>query len=213
MGERPFHVRLLIHWDANIPLISKFLQSHQPVLLVDDDSKRLLYQVQYGCNRYWPGPDAGHEVDADPHVGHDVLFLNSYPAGLNYYYFLSTLFTIGFTLLFKQLLNEVACPAGGKQTETENSPVSWRDWPKPRRCRRSRPVKELRRRQSVITADKRILTFSIISTTENSPEELFRSGCFPLWNSPSGSQNNISPKSQRVVELIFDSCFMVKVEK
>ena len=33
-------------------------------------------------------------------------FLNSYPAGLNYYYFLSTLFTIAFTFLFKQLLNE-----------------------------------------------------------------------------------------------------------
>ena len=32
--------------------------------------------------------------------------LNSYPAGLNYYYFLSTLLTIIFTFGFKQLLNE-----------------------------------------------------------------------------------------------------------
>jgi len=33
-------------------------------------------------------------------------FLNSYPAGLNYYYFLSTLYTIVITLLMKQFINE-----------------------------------------------------------------------------------------------------------
>lgn len=32
--------------------------------------------------------------------------LNSYPAGLNYYYFLSTLITILLTIAFKQFLNE-----------------------------------------------------------------------------------------------------------
>ena len=33
-------------------------------------------------------------------------FLNSYPAGLNYYYFLSTLITILLTLMFKRFLDE-----------------------------------------------------------------------------------------------------------
>ena len=33
-------------------------------------------------------------------------FLNSYPAGLNYYYFLSTLITIGLTLIMKQVIDE-----------------------------------------------------------------------------------------------------------
>jgi len=33
-------------------------------------------------------------------------FLNSYPSGLNYYYFLSTLFTIVHTFLMKQFINE-----------------------------------------------------------------------------------------------------------
>ncbi|HBK32874.1 MAG TPA: hypothetical protein DDZ78_14825, partial [Porphyromonadaceae bacterium] len=33
-------------------------------------------------------------------------FLNSYPSGLNYYYFLSTLMTIVITLSFRQFINE-----------------------------------------------------------------------------------------------------------
>lgn len=33
-------------------------------------------------------------------------FLNNYPSGLNYYYFLSTLFTIVHTYLMKQFINE-----------------------------------------------------------------------------------------------------------
>jgi len=37
-----------------------------------------------------------------------MVFLNSYPAGLNYYYFVSTLITILQTLLFRYFLNEEA---------------------------------------------------------------------------------------------------------
>lgn len=97
----------LIHWDANIPLISKFLGNHISLFCLLMTIVNVFY-TKYNMAATDTGQAQMPGMKSMPILMSVMMFffLNSYPAGLNYYYFLSTLFTIGFTLLFKQLLNE-----------------------------------------------------------------------------------------------------------
>lgn len=97
----------VIRWNAEIPFISRFLGNHISLFCL------LMTVVNVFYTKYnMAATDTGQAQMAGMKYMPIMMsvmmffFLNSYPAGLNYYYFLSTLFTIGFTFLFKQLLDE-----------------------------------------------------------------------------------------------------------
>ena len=97
----------LISWDFEIPLIGKFLGNHLSLFCL------LMTVVNVFYTKYnMAATDTGQAQMAGmkymPYFMSIMMFfvLNSYPAGLNYYYFLSTLITILLTIAFKQFLNE-----------------------------------------------------------------------------------------------------------
>lgn len=97
----------LISWSGNIPLITRFLGNHISIFCLLMTVVNVIY-TKYNMTSM----DTGQQTM--PGMKHMPIFmsvfmfffLNSYPAGLNYYYFLSTLFTIVHTLLMKQFINE-----------------------------------------------------------------------------------------------------------
>ena len=97
----------LITWDFDIPLIGKFLGNHISIFCLLMTVVNVIYS-----KHNMAATDTGQQQMAGmkymPYMMSIMMFfvLNSYPAGLNYYYFLSTLLTIIFTFGFKQLLNE-----------------------------------------------------------------------------------------------------------
>ena len=97
----------LIKWNAEIPFISKFLGNHISLFCLLMTVVNVFY-TKYNMAATDTGQTQMPGMKSMPLLMSVMMFffLNSYPAGLNYYYFLSTLFTIGFTFLFKQLLDE-----------------------------------------------------------------------------------------------------------
>ncbi|MEA4949717.1 MAG: membrane protein insertase YidC [Petrimonas sp.] len=97
----------IISWDASIPFISKFLGNHISLFCLLMTVVNVFY-TKYNMAATDTGQTQMPGMKSMPILMSVMMFffLNSYPAGLNYYYFLSTLFTIGFTFLFKQFLNE-----------------------------------------------------------------------------------------------------------
>ncbi|WP_436414936.1 membrane protein insertase YidC [Petrimonas sp.] len=97
----------IIRWNAEIPFISRFLGNHISLFCLLMTVVNVFY-TKYNMAATDTGATQMPGMKYMPIMMSVMMFffLNSYPAGLNYYYFLSTLFTILFTLLFKQLLNE-----------------------------------------------------------------------------------------------------------
>jgi len=97
----------IIRWEVDIPLISKFLGNHISLFCLLMTVVNVFY-TKYNMAATDTGQTQMPGMKSMPILMSVMMFffLNSYPAGLNYYYFLSTLFTIGFTFLFKQFLNE-----------------------------------------------------------------------------------------------------------
>lgn len=97
----------LIRWNAEIPFISRFLGNHISIFCLLMTVVNVFY-TRYNMAATDTGSSQMPGMKYMPIMMSVMMFffLNSYPAGLNYYYFLSTLFTIAFTFLFKQLLNE-----------------------------------------------------------------------------------------------------------
>jgi YidC/Oxa1 family membrane protein insertase len=97
----------LISWSANIPLITRFLGNHISIFCVLMTITNVLYM-----RHTMAGADTGQQ--ALPGMKHMPIFmsvfmfffLNSYPAGLNYYYFLSTLFTVIIMFIIKKSVDE-----------------------------------------------------------------------------------------------------------
>ncbi len=97
----------LISWSGNIPLVTRFLGNHISIFCLLMTVVNVIY-TKYNMTSM----DTGQQTL--PGMKHMPIFmsvfmfffLNSYPAGLNYYYFLSTLFTIAHTFLMKQFINE-----------------------------------------------------------------------------------------------------------
>lgn len=97
----------LISWSGNIPLITRFLGNHISIFCLLMTVVNVIY-TKYNMSSV----DTGQQTL--PGMKHMPIFmsvfmfffLNSYPSGLNYYYFLSTLFTIVHTFLMKQFINE-----------------------------------------------------------------------------------------------------------
>ncbi|WP_294078863.1 membrane protein insertase YidC [Proteiniphilum sp. UBA5384] len=98
----------LISWSGNIPLITRFLGNHISIFCLLMTAVNVIY-TKYNMAM----TDTG-STQAMPGMKYMPIFmsvfmfffLNNYPAGLNYYYFLSTLITIGLTFLMKQLIDE-----------------------------------------------------------------------------------------------------------
>jgi membrane protein insertase, YidC/Oxa1 family, C-terminal domain len=97
----------IISWSGNIPLITRFLGNHISLFCLLMTAVNVIY-TKYNMTM----ADTGQQTL--PGMKHMPIFmsvfmfffLNSYPAGLNYYYFLSTLITIVITLVMKQVINE-----------------------------------------------------------------------------------------------------------
>lgn len=98
----------LISWSGNIPLITRFLGNHISIFCLLMTVTNVIY-TKYNMAM----TDTG-SAQAMPGMKYMPIFmsvfmfffLNNYPAGLNYYYFLSTLITIALTLTMKQVISE-----------------------------------------------------------------------------------------------------------
>lgn len=97
----------IISWKGNIPLISRFLGNHISLFCLLMTVVNVFY-TKYNMSATDTGQSQMAGMKAMTYIMPFMMFffLNSYPAGLNYYYFLSTLITIGLTLLFKQFVDE-----------------------------------------------------------------------------------------------------------
>ncbi|MDH8701031.1 YidC/Oxa1 family membrane protein insertase [Dysgonomonadaceae bacterium PH5-43] len=97
----------LIHWDAQIPIISTYFGNHISLFcllfsLVTILNTKYTMAQQSGGQEQMPG------MKMMMYFMPVMMFfvLNSYPAGLNYYYLVSTFFTVAQTLAFRFLINE-----------------------------------------------------------------------------------------------------------
>ena len=97
----------LISWNFDIPLIGKYLGNHISIFCLLMTVVNVFY-TKYNMAATDTGQGQMAGMKYMPYFMSIMMFfvLNSYPAGLNYYYFLSTLITILLTIAFKQFLNE-----------------------------------------------------------------------------------------------------------
>lgn len=97
----------LISWNADIPLISRFLGNHISIFCLLMTVVNVFY-TRYNMAMTDTGAQTMPGMKYMPIFMSVFMFffLNSFPAGLNYYYFLSTLITIGLTLIMKQVIDE-----------------------------------------------------------------------------------------------------------
>ncbi|MDR2520447.1 MAG: membrane protein insertase YidC [Bacteroidales bacterium OttesenSCG-928-I14] len=97
----------IIHWNNNIYFISKFLDNHISLfcllmsLATILNTKYTMYQQNTEQEQF---SNSKWLMYLMPIVM--FFFLNSYPAGLNYYYLISTLITIAQTIIFRILVDE-----------------------------------------------------------------------------------------------------------
>jgi YidC/Oxa1 family membrane protein insertase len=96
----------LIHWNTEIPIISRFLGNHISIFCL------LMSLVTVLSTKMTNQQNAGQEQMPGMKMMMYFMpvmmffFLNSYPAGLNYYYLVSSLISIVLTYAFRFFLNE-----------------------------------------------------------------------------------------------------------
>ncbi len=97
----------IISWSGNIPLITRFLGNHISLFCILMTVTNIIY-TRFNMAATDTGQQQMPGMKAMPYFMSAFMFffLNSYPSGLNYYYFLSTLMTIVITLSFRQFINE-----------------------------------------------------------------------------------------------------------
>lgn len=97
----------ILSWSANIPFITKYLGNHLSLFCILMTITNVLY-TKYNMEASGTGSQAMPGMKYMPYLMSIMMFffLNSYPAGLNYYYFVSTLITILLTLGFRKFVNE-----------------------------------------------------------------------------------------------------------
>ncbi len=97
----------LISWSGDIPFITKYMGNHISLFCLLMTAVNVIY-TKFNMNTMDTGQQTMPGMKYMPIFMSVFMFffLNSYPAGLNYYYFLSTLYTIVITLLMKQFINE-----------------------------------------------------------------------------------------------------------
>ncbi len=97
----------IISWSGNIPFITKFLGNHISLFCLLMTVVNIVY-TKYNMSNADTGQAQMPGMKYMPILMPIMMFffLNSYPAGLNYYYFLSALIAIITNSLFKVFLNE-----------------------------------------------------------------------------------------------------------
>ncbi|MEN9919091.1 MAG: rane protein insertase YidC [Bacteroidota bacterium] len=97
----------ILSWDANIPFISSWLGNHISLFCILMTATNIIY-TKFNMDATNTGqqqmPGMKWMMMLMPLVFFFVL--NSYPSGLNYYYFLSTLMTILITIGFRYVVDE-----------------------------------------------------------------------------------------------------------
>jgi YidC/Oxa1 family membrane protein insertase len=97
----------LIHWDTYIPFVSKYLGNHISIFCLLMSVVTIL-NTKYTMDQQNTGQEQMPGMKLMMYFMPVMMFffLNSYPAGLNYYYLISTLITILQTLAFRFFINE-----------------------------------------------------------------------------------------------------------
>lgn len=97
----------LISWSGNIPLITKFIGNHISIFCLLMTITNVIY-AKYNMAAMDTGQQTMPGMKNMPIFMSVFMFffLNSYPSGLNYYYFLSTLITIVITTIMKKVIDE-----------------------------------------------------------------------------------------------------------
>ncbi|MDL2224348.1 membrane protein insertase YidC [Bacteroidales bacterium OttesenSCG-928-M06] len=97
----------LIHWNTQIPFISTYFGNHISLFCLLMSLVTIL-NTKYTMDQQNAGQEQMPGMKLMMYFMPVMMFfiLNSYPAGLNYYYLVSTLFTIIQTLAFRWVINE-----------------------------------------------------------------------------------------------------------
>lgn len=98
----------IISWTGNIPFITKYLGNHISLFCVLMTVTNVVYTKYNMEASGGGGSQAMPGMKYMPYMMSVMMFffLNSYPAGLNYYYFVNTLITILLTLMFRKFVDE-----------------------------------------------------------------------------------------------------------
>ena len=99
----------VIKWNTNIPFVTPYFGNHISLFCVLMTIVNIIY-TKYNMDQTNTGQEQMPGMKTMMYIMplFMLIFLNSYPAGLNYYYFISTLITVLQTLLFRYFLNEEA---------------------------------------------------------------------------------------------------------
>ena len=99
----------VIKWDTYVPFVSNYFGNHISVFCLLMSIVNVIY-TKYNMEQTGTGQEQMPGMKTMMYIMpvFMMVFLNSYPAGLNYYYFISTLITILQTILFRFFLNEEA---------------------------------------------------------------------------------------------------------
>ncbi|MDR1737348.1 MAG: membrane protein insertase YidC [Candidatus Symbiothrix sp.] len=99
----------IIHWNFDIPLISGFMGNHISIFCLLMSLVTIL-NTKFTMDQQNTGQEQMPGMKWMMYLMPVMMFffLNSYPAGLNYYYLISTLITVAQTIGFRYFLNEKA---------------------------------------------------------------------------------------------------------
>jgi len=99
----------IISWEANIPFVTQYFGNHISLFCLLMSIVNVIY-TKYNMEQAGTGQEQMPGMKTMMYIMpvFMLVFLNSFPAGLNYYYFISTLITILQTIVFRFFLNEQA---------------------------------------------------------------------------------------------------------
>jgi len=99
----------VVKWETYIPFVTPYFGNHISLFCLLMTIVNVIY-TKYNMEQTGTGQEQMPGMKTMMYIMpvFMLVFLNSYPAGLNYYYFVSTLITILQTILFRYFLNEEA---------------------------------------------------------------------------------------------------------
>ena len=97
----------IISWSGDIPLITKYLGNHLSLFCLLMTGTNIIYS-KFNMEATSAGSPQMGAMKFMPYMMSFMMlfFFNSYPSGLSYYYFVSTLITILLTVSFRKFVNE-----------------------------------------------------------------------------------------------------------
>jgi YidC/Oxa1 family membrane protein insertase len=112
----------IIQWKAYIPFVTPYFGNHVSLFCLLMTIVNIIY-TKFNMEQTGTGQEQMPGMKTMMYIMpvFMLVFLNSYPSGLNYYYFISTLITVLQTVLFRYFLNEEALLA--KLEANKKNPV------------------------------------------------------------------------------------------